>query len=679
MTPSNHLADCTSPYLLQHAHNPVDWYPWGEAALHKARAEDKPIFLSVGYSACHWCHVMERESFENPEVAVLLNRNFVSIKVDREERPDLDDLYMGAVQAIAGRGGWPMSVWLTPELKPFYGGTYFPVESRFGLPGFLQLLGSIAEAWRDQRATVVKDASHLTEALQRQARHEPGAMLPSARVFDEALDQLHRSFDPEWGGFSPAPKFPPFLAVELILRRGRKQDQPGALRTLDAMAEGGIFDHLGGGFARYSVDAHWLVPHFEKMLYDNAELASTYLTAFLATGEERYAKVARSTLDYLLRDLQDEGGGFYSSEDADSEGEEGRFYTFRPAEVCAILGDADGGLFCDAFGIQASGNTEDGKSVLHRFSAPENLAESHRLSPEALATKLESLRKRMWEAREKRVHPHKDDKVLTSWNGLTLSALARGFQVLKDERYRKAALACAAFLQKELFKDGVLLRTWRKGQAHTPGFLEDYATVALGLVDLYETTFEARWLRWAEQLVEIMRERFEDPGAGGFYSTEERQRDLILRQKPAFDHSLASANALAVQALLRIAHQLDREDLTASAEHALRCFAPLLEQAPRGCLGLLEGLELLQQGPLEIVLAGPMQDPRMQGLIDWAWSKYLVRRVLALATGDTVTSPHRMKVPVNGQPTAYVCMNRTCFDPVLSAEALEALLPERQI
>ena len=452
-----------------------------------------------------------------------------------------------------------------------------------------------------------------------------------------------------------------------------------ALRTLDAMAAGGIFDHLGGGFARYSVDAHWLLPHFEKMLYDNAELANTYLTAFLATGEERYARVARLTLDYLLRDMQDEGGGFYSSEDADSEGEEGRFYTFSPAEVCAILGDADGGLFCEAFGIQAAGHTEAGKSVLHRFSAPENLAESYRLAPAAMATKLESLQQRMWEAREQRVHPHKDDKVLTSWNGLALSAMARGHQVLKDARYRAAALACAAFLQKDMFKDGVLLRTWRQGRAHTPGFLEDYAAVALGLVDLYETTFETHWLRWAEQLVEIMRERFEDSAAGGFYSTEAGQSDLILRQKPAFDHSLASANALAVQALLRLAEHLDRADLKASAEHALRCFAPILEQAPRVCLGLLEGLEWVQQGPLEIVLAGPQQDPRMQALIDQTWSKYLVRRVLALAVGDSETSLHREKVPVHGQPTAYVCMNRACRAPVTSPEALEALLPVRQI
>jgi uncharacterized protein YyaL (SSP411 family) len=677
MTPTNHLSTCTSPYLLQHAHNPVDWYPWGEEALRRAREEGKPIFLSIGYSACHWCHVMERESFENPEVAVLLNRDFVSIKVDREERPDLDEIYMGAVQAIAGRGGWPMSVWLTPELEPFYGGTYFPLEARFGFPGFIQLLGSIAEAWRDKRSAVVEDARHLAESLRRQAKVEPGQTLPSGPVFEEVLAQLRRSFDPEWGGFGPAPKFPPFQAVELILRRGSKRDQTMALRTLDAMAEGGIFDHLGGGFARYSVDGHWLVPHFEKMLYDNAELANTYLTAFLATGEARYARVARETLDYLLRDMQDAGGGFYSSEDADSEGEEGRFYTFRPAEVRTLLGDSDGDLFCKAFGIQESGNTEDGKSVLHRFSAPEKLAESCRLSAEALAVKLTALRRQLWEAREQRVHPHKDDKVLTSWNGLALSAMCRGHQILKDGRYREAALACAEFLQRELFKDGVLLRTWRRGQAHTPGFLEDYASVALGLVDLYETTFEARWLRWAEQLMEFMSERFEDVEAGGFYSTEARQQDLILRQKPVFDHSLPSAHALAVQALLRIAHHLDRDDLLASADKALRCFAPVVGKAPRACLGLLEGLELAQQGPLEIVLVGSQQDPRLRALIDQVWSKYLTHRVLALAPGDPGLPLLRGKLPLHDQPTVYVCINRTCLDPVTSWEALEKLLPDR--
>ena len=675
MTSSNHLAHCTSPYLLQHAHNPVDWYPWGEEAFRKAKLEDKPIFLSVGYSACHWCHVMERESFENLEVAAVLNRDFVCVKVDREERPDLDDLYMGAVQAIAGRGGWPMSVWLTPGLEPFFGGTYFPLEARLGFPGFLELLGRISEAWRDRRAAVAADARGLTQALRRQAVLESGAALPAERVFGDALAELRRTFDPEWGGFGPAPKFPPFLAVELILRRGEKRDQGMALRTLDAMAEGGIFDQLGGGFARYSVDAQWLVPHFEKMLYDSAELAGTYLTAFQATGQRRYAKVARETLDYLRRDMQDQSGGFHSSEDADSEGEEGRFYTFDPPEVAGILGETDGRLFCEAFGIGSSGQAENGKSVLHRFRARDDLAARHGLSSGALDARLEELRTKVREARAGRVRPNRDDKVLASWNGLALSAMARGYQVLRDERYRESALACAEFLGRELFKDGILLRTWRKGQAHTPGFLEDHAAVALGLVDLHETTFETRWLAWAEQLVDAMRERFEDKAQGGFHATGEEQRDLLVRQKPVFDHSLPSANALAVQALLRVGHHRDRDDLLVCAEKALTCFAPVMEKSPRSCLGLLEGLDLALHGPLEIVLAGKPGEASMQPLIDLVWSRYLPRRTLAFASEEP---RHAGKIAQRGLPTAYVCLGRTCLEPATSPEALERLLPVRQ-
>jgi len=620
---------------------------------------------------------MERESFENPAVAALLNQHFVAIKVDREERPDLDDLYMGAVQAMTGRGGWPMSVWLTPALEPFYGGTYFPLEARHGLPGFPQLLGRIAAAWREQRAELARDASRLTGALRRQAVLEPGTRLPDGTVFDTALAQLRGSFDPMWGGFGAAPKFPPCLALELVLRRGSDQDQTMAQRTLKAMAEGGLYDQLGGGFARYSVDAQWRVPHFEKMLYDNALLARTYLMAFRATKEEGLARVAQETLDYLLRDMRDAAGGFHSSEDADSEGEEGRFYTFRPSEVRVILGQEDGDLFCTAFGVQEAGPAEHGKSVLYRACSLASLAERYKLPLEAVVLKLETLRKRMWEAREGRVRPRKDDKVLACWNGLALSALAFGYQVLRDPRYLEAARECGRFLLEELCREGVLFRTWRRGQAHTPGFLEDYAAVALGLVDLYETTFEPRWLRGAEALVDRLRAHFEDRGEGGFYGTSEGQRDLLLRQKPFFDQALPSANAMAVQVLWRLAQHLDRQDLAHSAEAALQCAAPLMEQAPRACLGLLEGLEMVLEGPLEISLAGPRQDPRMQALLERIWSRPLACRVLSLGR-EALNSPrHQGKVPVAGQPTVYLCRNQTCLEPVTTPEALERLLPVR--
>ncbi len=662
MTPPNRLIESTSPYLLQHAHNPVDWYPWGEEAFRKARAEDKPIFLSVGYSACHWCHVMEEESFEHPAVAEVLNRAFVAVKVDREERPDLDDLYMGAVHAIAGRGGWPMSVWLTPDLKPFYGGTYFPRESRFGFPGFIQVLESIAEAWREKRSAIAEDSRRLTEALQRQAELGAGTTLPGERVFEEVLAQLRRTFDPEWGGFGGAPKFPPFLSLDLLFRRGHKGDRKMALRTLDAMAEGGIYDHLGGGFARYSVDGRWLVPHFEKMLYDNAQLVDAYLAAFRATGSESYARIARETLDYLLGDLRDGAGGFHSSEDADSEGEEGRFYVFTPAEVEAVLGPEDGALFCRAFGVTAPGCFEGGRSVLHRFEAPEELRGDPRL---------DGLRARMAQARARRVRPRKDDKVLASWNGLALSALAAGHQTLDDVRYLEAAVACAEFLQRELWRDGVLLRSWRQGTGRGPSFLEDDGAVAIGLVDLYESTFDGRWLDWAEAICEGMRRRYEDP-AGGFFVTREDQSDVILRQKPALDQSLPSANALALEALLRVGYHRGRKDFLESAERALVFFAPVIQQAPRAALGLLRGLDLALHGPVEIVVAGEAGDPETMALLRTVWRSAVPRRLVALVP------PGGDRAALQGRPAAYVCTNRACQEPVNSPEALQTLLSVRQ-
>ncbi|HEX9009475.1 MAG TPA: thioredoxin domain-containing protein, partial [Holophagaceae bacterium] len=499
---SNRLAGSLSPYLLQHAHNPVDWFPWGEEALAKARAEDKPIFLSIGYSACHWCHVMERESFEHAEVAEVLNTHFVPIKVDREERPDLDDLYMDAVQALTGRGGWPMSVWLTPDLRPFYGGTYFPRESRGGMPGFVPLLRRIAELWTAQRADLEAQARGLSDELRRQAEVQAGEALPGDEVFETALAQLRAGFDSRWGGFGPAPKFPAHMAVELILARGTEADRRMALRTLDAMWEGGMYDHLGGGFARYSVDGQWLVPHFEKMLYDNAQLAACYLAAYQATGEARYASVARETLDYLLRDLRDPAGGVHASEDADSEGEEGRFYVFTPDDIRDALGEAAGARFCTAFGITEAGTFEHGRSVVHRFSCPEGAG----LAPGEDAELRERLR--VW--RDRRVRPGKDDKVLAAWNGLALSALARGYQVLGDPRYLAAAESCAAFLRRELWTGAGLLRVWREGRAHTPAFLEDHGAVAEGLMDLFEAGGDPAWLRWAEALGEALLARFHD-------------------------------------------------------------------------------------------------------------------------------------------------------------------------
>jgi hypothetical protein len=661
----NRLSHSLSPYLLQHAHNPVDWYPWGEEALARAKAEQRPIFLSIGYSACHWCHVMERESFETPAVAEVLNAHFVSIKVDREERPDLDDLYMDAVQTLTGRGGWPMSVWLTPDLEPFYGGTYFPPESRGGMPGFIPLLTRIAELWREDRVGLIGQAGKLTAELQRQAKVEAGTEWPDESLLESALAQLRRTCDVQWGGFGPAPKFPQQLAVELILACGSAEDQAMALRTLDAMWEGGMYDHLGGGFARYSVDGQWLVPHFEKMLYDNAQLAGCYLTAFQATGEARYAQVARETLDYLLRDLRDPEGGFHSSEDADSEGEEGKFYAFTPSEVREALGEADGGRFCTAFGITEQGSFEHGRSVVHRFSCA---AEGH-LSADEDRVLREKLR--IW--RDRRVRPGKDDKVLAAWNGLALSALARGYQVLGDPRYLEAAEACASFLQRELWQGDRLLRVWRRGRAHTPGFLEDEAAVVEGLVDLYEAGFDSAWLRWAEALAEGLLARFHDPVEGGFYSTEAGQVDLIFRQKPGFDGAIPSGNTLAARALLRLSRHLQREDFRTAAEGTLRCFGPWMQRGPRAFLGLLGVLVLALREPLEVAVSGDPADSRVREMLHEVHRRFLPGRVLSVSP-DQLLPLHEGRLPPTGRVLAFVCRGRTCAAPVGSASELAGLL-----
>jgi uncharacterized protein YyaL (SSP411 family) len=662
--PPNRLIHTTSPYLLQHAHNPVDWHPWGPEALAKARAEDKPIFLSIGYSACHWCHVMERESFEDETVAAALNGSFVPIKVDREERPDLDELYMGAVQAITGRGGWPMSVWLTPDLKPFFGGTYFPPTPKYGSPAFLQVLDGIRRAWAERRQDLEGDAKHLAEAMAGSAQVEAGADLPGEAAFQGALNQLRKAFDGRWGGFGSAPKFPQVMAAMLLFRRGSDPDRAMAVRTLDAMWEGGMFDHLGGGFARYSVDTQWLVPHFEKMLYDNAQLATGYLGAFQATGLARYGEIARETLDYLLRDLVDLAGGFHSSEDADSEGEEGKFYVFTPAEVEAVLGTEEGARFCAAYGITLQGNFEHGASVPHRFSAPAG-TDFMALAPQ---------RHQLKALRDTRVRPAKDDKVIAAWNGLTLTALARGYQVLGDRRYLEAATALATFLHRDLWMDGVLLRTWRRGEAHTPGFLEDYGAVASGLVDLYEAGFDAVWLRWAGELGGILLARFEDPEQGGFFSTAEGAEELLFRQKPLYDGALPSGNTLAAGALLRLARHLDRPAFQASAEGALRCASPLLERAPTGFLGLLSVLDLALAEPLEIVVAGPPGDPRTQALLREATRPWLPNATLSLVAAAPDLPLHQGRDP--RVPGAYVCRNRVCAAPVTQPEELAALLQE---
>jgi len=651
----NRLIHATSPYLLQHAHNPVDWHPWGSEALALARELDRPIFLSVGYSACHWCHVMERESFEDDGIADFLNAHFVPIKVDREERPDLDDLYMGAVQLLAGRGGWPMSVWLTPGLEPFYGGTYFPPTPRGGMPGFLQVLEGVARVWQERRGEVTAQARKLAAALERPSGAE--GVLPSRSLLETALTHLRYAFDARWGGFGGAPKFPPVPALTLLLNRGETRDMEMVTRTLDAMAAGGIRDHLGGGFARYSVDERWKVPHFEKMLYDNAQLAWVYLEAFRVTGEGRHGDRAREILDYLLRDMRDGAGGFHSSEDADSEGEEGRFYTYTWGEVQEVLG-AGADLFGRAYGVTPEGNFEGGRSLLHRMDPGD--------FPEAA---LVPLRARLLAYRDRRVRPHKDDKLLAAWNGLALSALARGHQLLGEPRYLEAAEACAAFLHRELWRDGALLRTWRKGQAHTPAFLEDYGAVILGLLELYQAGFQVRWLRWARELGEVLKQRFQDPG-GGFFGTV--AEDVLVRQCPVHDGATPSGNALAVLALVRLGGHWEEASDGEAAGRALARFAPELEEAPQACLGLLRALDEAIRAPLEAVVTGSPADPRVQALLSVLNHRLRPGQTLTLAEADPGLPLHLGKVA--GEPGVHLCRGSACQPLVLDPTALSAAL-----
>ena len=564
----NRLADATSPYLLQHKDNPVDWHEWGDAAFDEAAERDVPVMLSVGYSACHWCHVMAHESFEDPDTAAEMNRLFVNIKVDREERPDVDSIYMEAVQAMSGQGGWPMTVFLTPDGHPFFGGTYFPKDDRHGMPSFRKLISAIADAWASKREEVLGQAGQLTEAI--------GRSIPNAEVVLDnqglatAYELLIGSFDAVHGGFGGAPKFPQQPVLEFLLRIRK---EPWADRadevlttTLTEMADGGIHDQLAGGFARYSVDNHWLVPHFEKMLYDNTQLARIYLWAGIELGNTRFIEVARSTIDYMLGDLRHPGGGFFSAEDADSEGVEGKFYVWSHPELVDLLGDDEAERGAHFFGVTPSGNFE-GTNILHR---PTN---------QEWDDSIESIRRRLLAHRSTRIRPGLDDKVVASWNGLALRALAEAGAALSEERYLQAAIDCARFLNEELTSEETLLRSWRDGRATVHGFLEDHASVAMGMFALYAATGDYEWFETAERLTRGIPERFSDP-AGGFFDTSEDTHQLIKRPKSQFDNPLPSGNGLAAEALLTLSSYTGEAELGNLASGTLQAAGMFMEQYP---------------------------------------------------------------------------------------------------
>ncbi len=683
----NRLAHESSPYLLAHADNPVDWYPWGAEAHERARREDRPIFLSIGYSACHWCHVMEHESFENREIAALLNERFIAIKVDREERPDLDQVYMSAVQLMTGRGGWPMSVFLTPDLKPFYGGTYWPPHSRMGMAGFDQVIAAVADAWRERREQVFDQAAHLTEHLQETltAAGEPGE--PEPELLRQAGEQLLRAFDSRHGGFGQAPKFPHPMDLQLLLRVWRRSGKQSLLDaatlTLDKMAAGGIYDQLGGGFHRYSVDERWLVPHFEKMLYDNALLAGAYVDAFLATGNANHARVARETCDYVLREMTDSSGGFHSTQDADSEGEEGKFFVWTPSQIEAALGPDKAKTFCQVYDVTPEGNFEH-RNILNLPKTIDQCAVLLGRGREELATELAASRAALLAARSGRVAPSRDDKVLVSWNGLMLDALARAADALAEPRYLAAAVKAAEFLTTALRKpDGRLYHAWRHGQARFDAYLDDYAALANGLVSLHEATFDSRWLDEAARLAAEMMLWFRDPTEGGFFFTSHDHEPLLARGKDLFDNATPSGSGLAVTALARLAKFTGRADFLDAARATLRAAMSVMRRSPMAGCQMLLGYDLLVGPTPELVIVGEANGAETQAVIGALRGRYWPTKVVAVGQPDEASKSESLAPLFAGKtatadapnkPTLYLCEGFACQAPIVGKEAiLEAI------
>jgi uncharacterized protein len=671
----NRLAGETSPYLLQHAGNPVDWYPWGPEALERARAEDRPILLSVGYAACHWCHVMAHESFENPETAELMNRWFVNVKVDREERPDVDAIYMNALQAMTGQGGWPMTVFLTPEGEPFFAGSYFPDNDRMGMPSFRKVLAAVAEAWQQRRDDVRKQGRDVARHVADQA----GALAGVEGELDEsvlrqAFEGIAQSFDPEWGGFASAPKFPQPMTLDFLLR-SHLRGWPGALdmvrRTLERIAAGGIFDHLGGGFHRYSTDRHWLVPHFEKMLYDNAQLIRLYARTFQVTGDQRYAEVARRTVAYLLRDLRHPEGGFFSSQDADSEGVEGKFFVWSYGELSEVADE----LVAQWFGATPDGNWE-GTNILWTPRPPEDVAERVGVPVDELARAVLAGRQELFERRETtRVHPGTDDKVLAAWNGLAISGLAEAGRVLGEPAWIEAATSCARFVLGAMRgPGGRLARAWREGRLGGPGYLDDYACMAEACLTLYETTFDPAWLRSARELADAILELFADP-EGGFFQTGADAERLVVRPKELFDNAVPAGSSIAADVLLRLGRLLGEERYESAALGALRAVQGLLARAPTGFGHALGVADFALSRVREVAIVGDPTAADTGALLAEVRGRFRPNQVVALAApgdgGAAEAVPLLADRPaVDGRATAYVCEHFACQLPVTEPAAL---------
>jgi len=717
---TNRLAHEKSPYLLQHAHNPVDWYPWGEEAFGKARRENKPIFLSVGYSTCHWCHVMAHESFESEDVATIMNREFVNIKVDREERPDVDRVYMTFVQATTGGGGWPMSVWLTPDLKPFVGGTYFPPEDRYGQPGFKKVLERVATAWKENHANIVEQGDKIVDAL----RESQGAAKPEgeidAAVLEAAYKQLDRNYDPKEGGFGNAPKFPRPVTLNFLTRLYARDPKSGdgkqalemVLFTLRKMAAGGMHDHIGGGFHRYSVDRYWHVPHFEKMLYDQAQLAAAYLDAFQITRDQQCESVARDILDYVARDMTSKEGGFFSAEDADSpvaagglsavasakaddpghsKTAEGAFYVWTKKEIDAALGDA-AEVFDFHYGVQPHGNAPEGSDPHDEFRGKNILIERHTIAQTAehfkksekeIGESLAQSREKLFAIRAKRPRPHLDDKIIAAWNGLMISAFARAAQVLDDERYREIATRAAKFMRANLYeeKSKLLYRNYRGGRSDIEGFADDYAFVVEGLLDLYEASFNVEWLKLASELQETNDRLFFDEKNGGYFSNSGKDESVFLRMKDDNDGAEPAASSLAALNLLRLSQLRDDQKMAERARKTIDAFATTLSHFPSAMPQMLVALDYSLSKPRQIVIAGRKDAPETKALLKEVHRHFLPKTILLLADGGEgqkylgeKNEAIRAMSMVEGKPAAYVCENFTCKAPVTDAGQLAKLL-----
>jgi uncharacterized protein YyaL (SSP411 family) len=664
---TNRLADETSPYLLQHAHNPVDWYPWGDEAFEKAKAEDKPVLVSIGYSACHWCHVMEHESFEDEATARIMNEHFVNIKVDMEERPDVDQIYMTFVQLTTGRGGWPMNVFLTPERLPFFGGTYFPPVSRFNMPSFSQVLLSVAEAYRDKRDELLHSANDILGEMRRVGISEfhPGGL--SLEQLDSAFENMSRSFDGTNGGFGGAPKFPPSMTLEFLLRYHHRTGKQRALemveRTCRKMANGGIYDQLGGGFHRYSVDAVWLVPHFEKMLYDNAQLIRVYLHLYQITRDEFYKRIAVETLEYVRREMLDASGGFYSTQDADSEGIEGNFFVWTPEETASVLGEDDAQIFNFYYDVSEEGNFEE-KNILNVRYAPAEAAQALRIDERKLNEVLERSREKLFAAREKRIKPFRDEKVLTAWNGLMLAAFADASAGLDEPEYLEIAKRNAEFILSELQRDGRLLRTWKNGTAKLNAYLEDHANVADALIALYQVSGEIRYLLEAKRLVDVMIAEFWDEENGGFFFTASDHEELIVRNKDYYDNATPSGNSVAADVLLKLSKFFADEKYERFAATVLRLVATQISRYPQGFGRALSSLEFHLNPAKEIVIIGQAGNELAKAVGQTYVPNAVILRSNDPEAESEIIPLFKDRHSTDRKPTAYVCENFVCQRPV---------------